>query len=153
MIDKNLMFCQLKVENQDAFFVEISHLLEETGIVKAGFSDALKLREANFPTGLPVTGGVAIPHTDGALVIEDRLVFVTLHEPIAFNEMGGDEDDKIAVKLIILLAIGNGKKHLDVLQKVITGIQNPNFVNGMLHAESQDQMYEIVENELMCIVR
>ena len=153
MIDKNLMLCQMKVLNQDTFFDDISLLLEEEGIVKPGFSDALKLREANFPTGLPVTGGVAIPHTDGTLVIEDRLVFVTLNEPVSFNEMGGDEDDKIAVKFIILLAIGNGKKHLDVLQKVINGIQNPNFISGMLRAESQEQMYEIVQNELMCIVR
>ena len=153
MIDKNLMFCQLKVANQDVFFDEISHHLEVAGIVEAGFSDALKLREANFPTGLPVIGGVAIPHTDGALVIEDRLVFVTLNAPMLFNEMGGDEDDKIDVRFIILLAIGNGKKHLDMLQKVITGIQNPNFVDGMLNAESQEQMYEVVQNDLMCIVR
>jgi PTS system galactitol-specific IIA component len=152
MIEKSLMFNRLHLNSRDEFFSSISDLLEEKKIVQAGFAEALKAREQDYPTGLPVPGGVAIPHTDGALVNADRLVFVTLDSPIQFNEMGGDEDDVIDVKLLILLAIGNGKKHLDVLQKLIIAIQNPDFVTGLIHSETRDQMFEIVEKELSSVV-
>lgn len=152
MIEKELIYHRLKINNRDAFFEYISRLLEKKGIVQDGFCEALRQREQEYPTGLPVSGGVAIPHTDGTLVNEDRLVFVTLDEPIVFNEMGGDDEDIIDVSFIILLAIGNGKKHLEVLQKLIIGIQNPDFVNGMINAESQEQMFEVVQKELMSVV-
>jgi PTS system galactitol-specific IIA component len=152
MIEKDLMFNRLNVNNRDEFFDYISDLLEEKSIVKAGFNLALKAREESYPTGLPVLGGVAIPHTDGTLVNENRLVFVTLEHPIQFNEMGGDEEDVIEVNAIILLAVGDGKKHLEVLQKLITAIQNPNFVSSIINATSQDQMFEVVSDELASVV-
>lgn len=38
--------------------------LDGVRVAKEGFLDALLKREEIYPTGLPISGGVAIPHTD-----------------------------------------------------------------------------------------
>ena len=120
----------------------------EKGVVNEGFSQALKDREDEFPTGLPVKHGVAIPHTDGSLVNSDQLIFATLKKPIVFNEMGGEDDDTLDVSVIVMLAIKNGPKHLDVLQKLIESIQKEGFVDGLVAANRTEEMLDIVNNYL-----
>ena len=52
--------------------------LEAAGMVRPTFAAALARRESNYPTGLPVSGGVAIPHTDAEHVITDTIAVATL---------------------------------------------------------------------------
>ncbi|MBS7576081.1 MULTISPECIES: PTS sugar transporter subunit IIA [unclassified Enterococcus] len=151
MITKDLVFHKIKFNNQDELFDYFSDDLEKKGIVKSGFATALKAREAEFPTGLPVPNGVAIPHTDGSLVLKDRIIFATLENAIQFNEMGGDAADKIDVQVVIMLAIAGGQKHLDTLQKLILAIQNQTFISDMLASTNQEAMLAIVEKELMSL--
>lgn len=148
MITKDFMYCHYSVGNKEELFDELTKDLMGKGIVKFGFSQALKDREVEFPTGLPVKHGVAIPHTDGTLVKFDQLVFVTLENPIVFNEMGGDEEDTVEVKVVIMLAVKDGKKHLTVLQNLIESIQKDGFIDQLIDAQDIDGMYEIIENYL-----
>lgn len=151
MISKELVFHKMNFNYQDDLFDYFSDFLEDRKIVKNGFSEALKTREKNFPTGLPVVGGVAIPHTDGSLVLEDKIIFATLENPVTFNEMGGEDDDVIEVQIVIMLAIAGGKKHLNTLQQLIASIQNSEFIDGMLSANSEAELFSVVENGL-CLV-
>ncbi|MBO0457125.1 PTS sugar transporter subunit IIA [Enterococcus hulanensis] len=148
MISQDFMYCQYTVDDKEELFDRLSDDLMKQGIVKDGFSQALKDREEEFPTGLPVKHGVAIPHTDGALVNNDQLIFATLTKPIVFNEMGGDDEDTIDVSVIVMLAIKDGPKHLDVLQKLIESIQKEGFINGLAAAKKVDEMMGIVNGYL-----
>ncbi|MGM0168602.1 PTS system, galactitol-specific IIA component [Enterococcus sp. AZ135] len=148
MISKDFMYCQYTVENKEELFDQLSEALKQKGIVNDGFSQALEDREMDFPTGLPVKHGVAIPHTDGSLVHSDQLIFATLKNPVVFNEMGGDEEDTVEVSVIVMLAVKDGPKHLDVLQKLIESIQKEGFVDSLVSAKETDEMLEIVNNYL-----
>lgn len=148
MITQDFVYCNYAAATQKDLFEQLAEDLAAKEIVQAGFANALLEREANFPTGLPVNHGVAIPHTDGTLVNADQLVFVTLDNPIRFNEMGGDEEDFIEVKVIILLAVKDGKKHLSILQTLIEAIQNAAFIDGLVAAEDEAQMIEIIQEHI-----
>ncbi len=64
---------------------------------------AILQREAQFPTGLPVTPyGVAIPHTDGTYVLKPQLAFASLKNPVVFQEMG-NRSREIQVTFILCL--------------------------------------------------
>lgn len=145
MITKDFMYCKYNVADRDELFEKLSTDLVKEGVVNVGFSQALKDREKDFPTGLPVKHGVAIPHTDGSLVNSDQLVFVTLDNPIIFNEMGGDEEDILEIKVVIMLAVKDGKKHLNVLQTLIEAIQKDSFIDGLANATNVDAMEEIID--------
>lgn len=143
-VQEPLLYHQLSVRTQQELFEKLSTELETQGIVQHSFLGALIEREAEFPTGLPLKIGVAIPHTDGTYVNEDRLVFATLERPIPFNEMGGDEEDVIDVSVVIMLAIKEGKKHLSILQKLIESIQKEGFVEKLAQAEDTNKMKTII---------
>lgn len=148
MISQDFMYCQYTVDNKEQLFDQLSDALQEKDIVKAGFAQALKDREMDFPTGLPVKHGVAIPHTDGSLVNDDQLIFATLTKPVVFNEMGGEDEDTIDVSVIVMLAVKDGPKHLDVLQKLIESIQKEGFIDSLVDAKQSDEMLTIVNNHL-----
>lgn len=139
-----LLYHQLSVATQRELFGKLSTELEVEGIVQQHFLEALIERESEFPTGLPLKIGVAIPHTDGTYVNEDRLVFATLEQPIPFNEMGEDEEDVIEVSVVIMLAIKEGKKHLSILQKLIESLQKEGFVEQLAQAEDVNKMETVI---------
>ncbi|GAB2024546.1 PTS sugar transporter subunit IIA [Lactovum odontotermitis] len=145
LVTSDFMFCDFEAENQEEFFKKITQLLESKGIVKKEFEQALLEREREFPTGLPVGHGVAIPHTDGTYVLEDKLVFIKLKDSIEFNEMGGEDEDIISTKIIIMIVVGNGKNHLQILTELIAAIQAEGFIDGLISAADGNAMKKIVE--------
>ncbi|MGO3021543.1 MAG: PTS sugar transporter subunit IIA [Lactococcus cremoris] len=144
LIDKDYIFNKEVFKNKEEVFEKLGKRLEEDNIVQSGFVKALKEREADYPTGLPVEIGVAIPHTDGTLVNKDKLIFVTLEEPVSFNEMGGKDEDTVEVSIVIMLAVGNGKKHLETLTKLINTIQNKDFVEQLYSTNNKEEMHSII---------
>jgi len=144
-INKDYIFHKVSFKNSDELLEGLGSKLEQDNIVQKGFLEALKEREKNYATGLPVEIPVAIPHTDGSLVNEDQLVFASLEDPVTFNEMGGDEEDKVDVSIIIMLAIGDGGNHLEALTTLINTIQNNEFVQQLNDAEDENEMYTIIK--------
>lgn len=53
-IYKELIQLDWEVKDQDEFFDKMTDKLLELGYVKDTFRDAIKTREANYPTALPV---------------------------------------------------------------------------------------------------
>lgn len=147
-INKDYIFNKVTFTSKEDALEKLGEVLKNDNVVKEGFIDALKEREANYPTGLPVEIGVAIPHTDGTLVNEDQIIFATLENPVKFNEMGGDEEDVVDVYIIIMLAIADGKKHLDILTKLINTIQDKDFIKQLYHAKDKDEMYALLDGNI-----
>lgn len=147
-INKDYIFNKVTFTSKEDAFEKLGEILNKDNVVKPGFVNALNEREENYPTGLPVEIGVAIPHTDGTLVNEDQIIFASLEKPVEFNEMGGDEEDLVDIYIIIMLAIGNGKKHLEILTKLINTIQDKNFIKQLYDAKNKDEMYTLLNENI-----
>lgn len=142
-LEKKHVFRNLDYKTSDEYFDFIAKKLYEEGYVNESYAKGLKEREKEFPTGLPLAIGVAIPHTDSSYVKKDTFVVSTFKNPVKFNEMVGEEDDKVDVRLAIGIVMSDGQKHLEVLQHLIERIQDEEFVKSLVDALDDDSVVEL----------
>ena len=145
MIEREFIIHNLVASDRNEVLKKLGNLLISKKIVKDGFVEALIQREIEFPTGLPVKFGVAIPHTDGVHIRENHLLFAKLEKSVPFNEMGGNEDDFVDVSIVIMMAIADGGQHLEILQMLIGAIQTEGFVKHLHEATSIQQMEKVIK--------
>lgn len=101
--------------------------LAEKGYANLSFMEACLKREREFPTGLPCSIPVAIPHAQSIGVKEDSICFLRLAEPVRFYRMD-DSEQYIETNLIFNLAVKNGGQHLEFLQKLMDFVTNEDNV-------------------------
>jgi len=118
------------------------------GYVSDEFEEALVDREKEFPTGLPTEPSVAIPHTDGTYVKKDTVLCILNEHKIAFNEMGGDEEDYVYPQVFFMLALSDGKEHLEQLQNLIEKIQSGDLITRSIQANNLEEFQQAVESYL-----
>jgi PTS system galactitol-specific IIA component len=120
--------------------------LYKLGKVKDNFISATLKREADMPTGLPLGGEInaAIPHVDIEYVNHSALALATLEQPVIFRNMV-DRDEKVYVRLVIMLALDQPKSQIRMLQEVTKILQNPDVVNRLILAETEDQILTILK--------
>lgn len=147
MIEKSYMF-ETSFKNKEELFKEATQYLEKGGYVTSEFEKALTNREKEFPTGLPTEPSVAIPHTDGTYVKKDTILCIRNDTKIAFNEMGGDEEDFVYPQVFFMLALSDGKEHLEQLQNLIEKIQSGDLVTRSLRANNINEFQQAVESYL-----
>lgn len=145
-LDKNHIFRELELETADEYFEFVGEKLLSEGFVKETYVEALKNREKEFPTGLNLPIGVAIPHTDADYVKKNTYIVSTFKNPIIFNEMGGEPDSEVNVKLAINIVMNDGNKHLEALQSLISKIQEESFVESVVNANSDEEIQELFKN-------
>ena len=64
-LDKKLIHLQAEAGHANDIFDQLGTCFINEGYSRSDYVEALKQREAQFPTGLDINGfGVAIPHTD-----------------------------------------------------------------------------------------
>lgn len=146
MLDKNLFFFDFETESQETLLDTMSEILLGKNLVKATYPDALKDREKEFPTGLPVKFGVAIPHTSIEHVNENKLVFVKPTKSVPFNEMG-NESNEIDVSLVIFILIKDRENHIQVLSTIIEIIQDEEFLDTVNEATTEQEFYETISGK------
>lgn len=148
LIGPELVHVGLEVPSRDALFRRMATTLEHEGRVADTFLQGLIDREVNFPTGLPVNGGVAIPHTDAEHVIEDSISIATLATPVGFREMAGADDTEIPVDVVFMLALGGSGHHLTILQQVLKCIQDPEFMTFIRASRSADEIFQLASAKI-----
>lgn len=144
MVLKECLF-QTDFHDQQELFAEATKFLVSEGYVSPDFEGALVEREQLFPTGLPTTPEVAIPHTDGTYVKKDGILCILNKRKLKFNEMGGDDEDVVYPQLIFLLVIKSGGKHLEQLQQLVEKIQEGELTRRSLEAQDLQQFETIVQ--------
>lgn len=114
-LKEELIIPGLEAKSSDDIFEALGGKLVKQGYCKESYVQALKDREAEFPTGIN-TGekGVAIPHTDVSHVNKKGIAIATLKQPVEFVEMGTD-DEYVNAQVIFMLAVDE-KGHLELLQ-------------------------------------
>ncbi len=138
LVTPEYVFVNLEATTPQEVFEGMGGALRTGGMVTDGYVDALAAREENYPTGLPVGCGVAIPHTDAKYVIHDAIAVATLAHPVSFEGMGGGED--VAVSLVFMLVLGHDQNHVAVLKRVIQGIQDKTFLDSVSATTDADEI-------------
>ena len=111
-LDKKLIHLQAEAGHANDIFDQLGTCFINEGYSRRDYVEALKQREAQFPTGLDINGfGVAIPHTDAGYVLHETEGIMTLKHPVTFIQMGSD-DTQVEVKVVFMLAIEDPKTTL-----------------------------------------
>ncbi|RPA60974.1 PTS sugar transporter subunit IIA [Aerococcus agrisoli] len=148
-LNKDVIFRNLEFENSAQVISFLADKLLEAGYVKEGYKEAILERELEYPTGLPSNApGIAIPHANHELVNTTTLGIATLKNPVSFQNM---EDTKSAVEIqiVIMLAIDEPHGHIEMLQKIVGIIQDEATRKNILAAESDNQLFSLLEKSLI----
>lgn len=120
MLHEDLVFLNYKATNLENLIRDFSQILYTKGYVKESYASALLSREQQFPTGLNTPGiNIAMPHTYPEHVNKPAILVATLDKPIAFHEMGNN-NNTVQAKLIFMLAVTDPKGHLEILSKLMS---------------------------------
>ncbi|WP_443770182.1 PTS sugar transporter subunit IIA [Anaerostipes sp.] len=136
----------LEAESSDDIFEALGGELVKQGYCKESYVQALKDREAEFPTGIN-TGerGVAIPHTDVSHVLKKGIAIATLKQPVSFMEMGTD-DEYVKAQVVFMLAVDE-KGHLELLQAILGILQDQDILKKLAQAKDAEEVIEIIKEK------
>lgn len=146
-VNEELIYTNLNFKTREEVLNYLSSKLIEKSLVKSSFSEAIIEREKEYPTGLPSKQNVAIPHADSELVNETSIAVGILDSPVTFKSMD-DPDKNLSVQLVIMLAIKEPHGQLEMLQKIISFIQNDQLVHDIIKKDNSADVKEILENIL-----
>lgn len=114
----------------------LAHIGEEMlakGVVHESYPQALMEREAMFPTGIALERhAVAIPHCEAVHAKSPAIYLIRPETPVNFQQ--ADDDEEIAVSLIIALIVENPTAQLKLLRRLFSELQNPNTIEALLNA-------------------
>lgn len=150
-LDSKLIFSNVEAHKSDDIFEQVGGAFIEGGYCKPTYVDALKTREADFPTGLDIGGlGIAIPHTDVSHVNKSGIAIARLSEPVEFIQMGTD-DEPVDVQLIFMLSVKEPQTHIGKLQRIIEIIQDKTVLENLLSTSQTDKVIDIIRSKEMAI--
>ncbi|HGL5952662.1 TPA: PTS galactitol transporter subunit IIA [Citrobacter koseri] len=128
----------------------LAHIGEEMlakGVVHESYPQALVEREANFPTGIALERhAVAIPHCEAIHAKSPAIYLIRPDNPVKFQQ--ADDDEEIAVSLIIALIVENPAAQLKLLRRLFSELQNPSMLDALLSAPDSELATLFRENIL-----
>lgn len=135
-----LVFRDLEFSTSTEVLNFLSSKLYENDYVKKEYQIAIIEREKKYPTGLPSRDiKVAIPHATHTLVNKAALSVGILKTPVEFRSMG-DSNIKLNVQIIIMLALKEPHGHIEMLQKIVKLIKNPEALKSIINASSIEEV-------------
>lgn len=148
LVDKDLIFLNKKFDHQKEVFEYMYQKLYKKGYVKINFIAEILKRERKFPTGLELGYGlnIAIPHTDPEYAKESFIAIMVLNEPIKFQKMDDPEVD-VEVKMVIMLAITEQGKHVEILGELMNFIQDQDLIESILNAQTPINVIEEIKKK------
>lgn len=146
-LNKKLIFTELEAESCEDVLDQVGGALIKEGYCKDTYKEALKIREAEYPTGLDIDGiGVAIPHTDVSHVEKQGIAIAVLKNPVTFVQMG-TEDETAEIKLVFMLAVKEPKTQIDRLQAILSIIQDKETLKKLLEVRDTEEIIEIIKEK------
>lgn len=142
--DQRLCMFHQEVESQDDLFSMMTKKMLDAGCVKETYYEGIVNREKEYPTGLLVnTTGFAIPHTDSDKVNKSQICFVSLEQPIIFEDMV-DKSNKIPVELVFMLAMAQPHEQVQTLQNLIGLFQDEEKVELLKQCSTEEEFMRIL---------
>ncbi|MEO3990319.1 PTS galactitol transporter subunit IIA [Pseudocitrobacter cyperus] len=128
----------------------LTHIGEEMvakGVVHDTYPQALIEREAIFPTGIALEKhAVAIPHCEATHAKSPAIYLIRPNNPVSFQQ--ADDDEEIAVSLIIALIVENPTAQLKLLRRLFGELQNPDTLDALLSA-SDSELATLFQNTIL----
>lgn len=148
LLNEELIFRGVAAKNKEEVLKLLAENLYEKGYVKEEYIKAIQEREKEYPTGLPSSApGIAIPHANYEMVNQTTLAVATLQEPVEFQNM---EAKKVAlpIQIVIMMAIGEPHGQVEMLQKIVTIIQNEPLRKDLIQAKTDDELLQLLEKAI-----
>lgn len=144
--DSEIAEFQVEVKDRNDALRRLTEQLGAKQFITNDFLEHIIEREEKFPTGLPVhTIGVAIPHTDSEYVKKSQIAFMSLKEPVTFFEMGTN-DKPVNVHMIFMLALKEPHEQLEMLQKLISMIQEQAIMERLYQCQTKAEFIHIIHH-------
>ena len=147
MSHSTLIYRGLDFTNKIEVLSHLANKLYEENFVKDGYRQAILDREAEYPTGLPAAIKIAIPHCDHTLVKDSAIAMGVLKNPVDFQAMD-DPSVALDVQIVIMLALNEPHGHIEMLQKIISLIQNTEDLKIIINAVSDEEVLAVVKKYL-----
>lgn len=147
-LNEELVFRNIKAGSDKEVLAFLANELYQRGYVKEDYIEAIQLRESEYPTGLPSTQpGVAIPHANFDLVNQTTLAIATLETAVGFRNM---EDNQVILptKIVIMIAIGEPHGQVEMLQKIVSIIQDEPLREQMTAANSDLKLLTLLKKAI-----
>lgn len=147
-LNEELVFRNIKAGSDKEVLAFLANELYQRGYVKEDYIEAIQLRESEYPTGLPSTQpGVAIPHANFDLVNQTTLAIATLETAVRFRNM---EDNQVILptKIVIMMAIGEPHGQVEMLQKIVSIIQDEPLREQMTAANSDLKLLTLLKKAI-----
>lgn len=124
-------------QNYDEVLQHIYKQQRAQGTVKDTYLQALREREAMYPTGILLDGySVAIPHCDAHHANSPAIYIMRLPEPVLVNQADGD--DQLQVKLVINLVVTDPANQLQLLKALFSNLQIKDFYHNLLALPAEE---------------
>ena len=115
--------------------------LIDSGAVKSAYADSIVESVKKYGPYIVIAPDIAIPHAeDQTNVNETTICFMKTNKPVVFDE---DDRDKDA-HLFFALASNDSNKHIENLAKLVSYLDNDEFVNKLQKATSRDEIGAIL---------
>lgn len=147
-LNEELVFRNIKAGSDKEVLAFLANELYQRGYVKEDYIEAIQLRESEYPTGLPSTQpGVVIPHANFDLVNQTTLAIATLETAVGFRNM---EDNQVILptKIVIMMAIGEPHGQVEMLQKIVSIIQDEPLREQMTAANSDLKLLTLLKKAI-----
>lgn len=120
-------------KNYDEVLEHIHQKHLADGIVRETYLQALREREADYPTGILLDGyAVAIPHCDSQHAVSPAIYIIRLPQEIEVNQADGDE------KLWVRLVVTQPADQLQLLKALFNHLQLADFYHQMLELPAEE---------------
>ncbi|HEY8805332.1 MAG TPA: PTS sugar transporter subunit IIA [Clostridium sp.] len=129
----------------------LANHLQKKGYVSENYELATIKRELTYPTALPTKPiGIAVPHSEAENVIKQAVVLGITDNFVEFHEMG-NEESKVNVGIIFLLALKGENNHLNYLRNIVNYCKVSDNVSRLYTVKSVDEAYKIFTREILNI--
>jgi len=146
--DESVILLDLEVNTKEEALGAMAKNLEDKGLIKESYLDAVIARENEFSTGLPTKGvSVAIPHTDVEHVNQKTISIAILKDPVEFGVMG-DPDETTPVKLVFMLAMDKADSQLSLLQRLMQIFQDEDTLQFLANEKIKTKIMNLLADKL-----
>jgi len=137
----------LEARDAEAAIRALGDRLGAAGLVRAGFVEAVLVRERTSPTGVPFPGRkAALPHADPEHVVAPGAAVATLRHPVDFRAMG-DPASVLSVDLVIVLALPDVRSAQSALVALVERLQHAEFVDALCAAVDAQALCRLLTEE------
>jgi PTS system galactitol-specific IIA component len=150
LFKEELILLDIDANDNGEAIDQLSQCLFNHRYVNSEFIQAIREREASFPTGLPTMPfGTAIPHADSIYVSKTSIAVGILRDSVEFRVMGSAKDT-VSVKLIFMIAQKEKKMQIDSLQRILGIIQDKTTLEKIISMKNQNEISQLLNKKYFC---